>query len=171
MDPNTIAAVGAVSGTGASPQSTAQAAAQSADSATLAAHQAPPTSHAATPNAANAADAQSFASMVRGGHAADGSRQASAVQAASDPSSTTLGNAIRQGYVSAGEESARQAARLEALRQDMFAAIHTGNTSDVVYQAMLLQTQSLELFSSINVTSSIGSAGTNLFNSLLKNQQ
>ena len=61
---------------------------------------------------------------------------------------TTLGNAIRQGYVSAGEESARQAARLEALRQDMFAAIHTGNTSDVVYQAMLLQTQSLELFSS-----------------------
>lgn len=167
MDPNTIAAVGAVSGTGASPQSTAQA----ADTATLAAHQAPPPSHAATANAANAADAQSFASMVRGGHAADGSRQASAVQAASDPSSTTLGNAIRQGYVSAGEESARQAARLEALRQDMFAAIHTGNTSDVVYQAMLLQTQSLELFSSINVTSSIGSAGTNLFNSLLKNQQ
>ncbi|WP_228770840.1 hypothetical protein [Cupriavidus sp. U2] len=167
MDPNTIAAVAPVAGAGAAGTGS-QAAVQAPDSAALAAHQAPPARHAAT---ADAADAQSFASMVRGAQAADGSRQASAVQAASDPSSTTLGNAIRQGYVLAGEESARQAARLESLRQDMFAAIHTGNTSDVVYQAMLLQTQSLELFSSINVTSSIGSAGTNLFNSLLKNQQ
>ncbi|MNR50172.1 hypothetical protein D3C85_1696530 [compost metagenome] len=73
--------------------------------------------------------------------------------------------------MSAGEEAARQAARLEEMRAGMFAAIHTGSTSDVVYQAMMLQTQSLELFSSIHVTSSIGSAGTNLFNSLLKNQQ
>ncbi|MNS84415.1 hypothetical protein D3C72_1182410 [compost metagenome] len=109
--------------------------------------------------------------MVRGGQAADGSRGAHAAQAASDPSSTTLGNAIRSSYVSAGEEAARQAARLEEMRAGMFAAIHTGSTSDVVYQAMMLQTQSLELFSSIHVTSSIGSAGTNLFNSLLKNQQ
>lgn len=164
MDPTTIAAVGAAGGAGPD----AGNASHAADAATLAAHQAPP-AHASAP--ANAADAQSFTEMVRGGQPADASRQAHAAQAAADPSSTTLGNAIRQGYVSAGEESARQAARLETLRQGMFAAIHTGNTGDVVYQAMLLQTQSLELFSSINVTSSIGSAGTNLFNSLLKNQQ
>lgn len=159
MDPNTIAAAGAAAGTGA--------AGPASDAATLAAHQAPPSAS----TQANPADAQTFADMVRNGQAADGSRGAHAAQAASDPSSTTLGNAIRSSYVSAGEEAARQAARLQEMREGMFAAIHTGSTSDVVYQAMMLQTQSLELFSSIHVTSSIGSAGTNLFNSLLKNQQ
>ncbi|MFP3754420.1 hypothetical protein [Cupriavidus sp. SIMBA_020] len=163
MDPTTIAATGAVAGAGGN-------AGPGSDAATLAAHQAPPAAptHASQ---ANPADALTFSDMVRGGQAADGSRGAHAAQAASDPSSTTLGNAIRSSYVSAGEEAARQAARLEEMRAGMFAAIHTGSTSDVVYQAMMLQTQSLELFSSIHVTSSIGSAGTNLFNSLLKNQQ
>lgn len=160
MDPTTIAATGAVAGAGG-------AAGPGSDAATLAAHQPPPSA----PTQTNAADAQTFSDMVRGGQAADGSRGAHAAQAASDPSSTTLGNAIRSSYVSAGEEAARQAARLQEMREGMFAAIHTGSTSDVVYQAMMLQTQSLELFSSIHVTSSIGSAGTNLFNSLLKNQQ
>ncbi|MNT58277.1 hypothetical protein D3C72_1957020 [compost metagenome] len=108
--------------------------------------------------------------MVQQGRAADGSRTAQVAQAA-DPTSTTLGNAIRASYVSAGEESARQAARLQELRDGMFASMYQGNTTEVVYQARMLQTQSLELFSSIHVTSSIGSAGTNLFNSLLKNQQ
>ncbi|SPA55666.1 hypothetical protein CBM2638_B40047 [Cupriavidus taiwanensis] len=145
----------------------APAAGATADSATVAAHQSPAAAPAAQPDPA---DARQFAQMVQQGRAADGSRTAHVTQAA-DPTSTTLGNAIRASYVSAGEESARQAARLQELRDGMFASIYEGSTSEVVYQAMLLQTQSLELFSSIHVTSSIGSAGTNLFNSLLKNQQ
>ncbi len=159
MDPTAaIAAANASTAAGAAP-----------DSATVAAHQSPPAAPAAQ---ADPADARQFAQMVQQGRAADGSRTAHVTQAA-DPTSTTLGNAIRASYVSAGEESARQAARLQELRDGMFASIYEGSTSEVVYQAMLLQTQtqSLELFSSIHVTSSIGSAGTNLFNSLLKNQQ
>lgn len=147
MDPTAIAANGAVS-----------------DASTIAAHQQSPQNT----QAADPADARSFAQMVQQGQSPRG---ASATTAAADPSSTALGSAIRSSYVSAGEEAARQAARLEEMRESMFAAIHEGNTNDVVYQAMMLQTQSLELFSSIHVTSSIGSAGTNLFNSLLKNQQ
>ncbi|WP_354683481.1 hypothetical protein [Cupriavidus necator] len=149
MDPTATAATGAVS-----------------DTATVAAHQSP--AGAGAP--ADPQQAQEFAQMVQQGRAADGSRTAHVAQAA-DPTSTTLGNAIRASYVSAGEESARQAARLQELRDGMFASMYQGNTTEVVYQAMMLQTQSLELFSSIHVTSSIGSAGTNLFNSLLKNQQ
>ncbi|MFS8973360.1 hypothetical protein [Cupriavidus necator] len=148
MDPTAIAATGAVS-----------------DTATVTAHQSPANAAPADPQ-----QAQEFAQMVQQGRAADGSRTAQVAQAA-DPTSTTLGNAIRASYVSAGEESARQAARLQELRDGMFASMYQGNTTEVVYQAMMLQTQSLELFSSIHVTSSIGSAGTNLFNSLLKNQQ
>ncbi|WP_455287602.1 hypothetical protein [Cupriavidus necator] len=148
MDPTAIAATGAVS-----------------DTATVTAHQSPASAAPADPQ-----QAQEFAQMVQQGRAADGSRTTQVAQAA-DPTSTTLGNAIRAGYVSAGEESARQAARLQELRDGMFASMYQGNTTEVVYQAMMLQTQSLELFSSIYVTSSIGSAGTNLFNSLLKNQQ
>lgn len=130
-----------------------------ADTATVSAHQQAPQAN----QAADPADARTFAEMVQHG-AAGGTT-------ASEPSSSSLGAAIRTTYVSAGEEAARQAARLDEMRESMFAAIQQGSTSDVVYQAMMLQTESLELFSSIHVTSSIGSAGTNLFNSLLKNQQ
>lgn len=143
MDPTAIAAQG-----------------PAAEAASMSAHQAPQSQQAADP-----ADARTFAQMVQHGHAgATGT-------AASQPSDSSLAAAIRTTYVSAGEEAARQAARLDEMRESMFAAIQQGSTNDVVYQAMMLQTESLELFSSIHVTSSIGSAGTNLFNSLLKNQQ